>query len=109
MIDYNRRQYQRMSEALDSYRSGSVEIGQLIATLDALLELLQEPKEALASDLRHDWGVLEEIYAVSLDRGKPFNSQDEDLISRGVERMRSLLERSLPQRGDDTAADDNRE
>jgi hypothetical protein len=75
-----------------SERSPYEEIGlaTLIADLDFLIESFESVAPGWKQSLRRQWGILEEVYAVALDRGiAPLDLESEALVDRA---LRGLFE-----------------
>jgi hypothetical protein len=94
MNDKDQRIYRTMVEHLDRYERGELAIGQLIPSLDALVALLDETDEEWSDAFRYEWGTLETVYAIALDKGTTqLPSEGQLLIDRAIESMRRLLDR----------------
>ena len=66
--DFDQRQFASMAEHLRRYEHGEADLGSLIAGLEALLLCLEGADENWKAAFRREWGILEEVYAVALDR-----------------------------------------
>src|SRR5438552_6557867 len=99
--DYVQRQYASMEEHLRRYEQGLIDLGSLIAGLDALLQRLEAADEGWRNGFRSKWGILEEVYAVALDRVEQGLSPNVEtileqpdnrgLIKQAIESIRRLL------------------
>jgi hypothetical protein len=70
MTDFDARQCLQMKDQIASYENGAIHLYQLIENLEALADLLEERDVAWLTELRRYWAILEESYAVALDRGE---------------------------------------
>ena len=62
--EYNRRQYQLMTKFLNEIDYSDIDgLGQLVNSLLALVEALEEPDEVWEADFIREWWTLEQIYA----------------------------------------------
>lgn len=68
--DFDQRQYVLMGDHLHRYEEGRVDLGSLIAGLEGLLQCLEAVDEGWKDDFFSKWGILEEVYAVALDRAE---------------------------------------
>jgi hypothetical protein len=91
MTQYDQRQYKRMEEAMRAYQNGSIALDALISTLETLLDCLQQQEESWTTEFRKHWGVLEEVHAVALDRGKELETEDLRLVDECVQNIKRLL------------------
>jgi hypothetical protein len=92
MSEFDDRQYLAMRERIEGFDRGTLTLRRLIADLDALLESLQEVDENWKSSFQQQWGTLEDVYAVSLDkRSGQLTANDRQLIAQAAEKMRQLL------------------
>ncbi|MFJ9775511.1 hypothetical protein ACIRVF_30410 [Kitasatospora sp. NPDC101157] len=78
-------------QSVKSYRSGGITLRQLIDDLDAIWSNLAQ--SAWSENLRSQWWVLEEIYAVALDRGdlERLPREDRQLIEGALDELDQLL------------------
>jgi hypothetical protein len=99
--DFDGRQFELMETHLHQYEQGLIDLGSLIAGLEALLASLETAPESWKSAFRKHWGVLEDVYAVALYRAEqgevpsarmvinePSNRK---LIERAIRDIRGLL------------------
>jgi hypothetical protein len=91
MSEYDSRQYHRMLEQLRDFESKRIDLKHLIGGLDALLCALEEAEANWKSEFQRQWGVLEEVYAVALDRKKELMAEDWKLIETAIQTMKRLL------------------
>ena len=69
MSEHDQRLYRTMVEHLDQYDRGVIGLDQLIPSLDALLCILEGTDQAWRDAFRYEWGTLEMVHAIALDRG----------------------------------------
>ncbi|MBX9681576.1 MAG: hypothetical protein K2X38_22705 [Gemmataceae bacterium] len=92
MSDYDQRQYRLMLQQLERFEQGKATLSDLIASLDALLSVLESTEENWKEAFRYEWGTLETEYAISLDRGEPvLPSESMSLVHQAVANMEALL------------------
>lgn len=70
-LTVNQRHLWQLREAIDLYRSRQLSFGSLINNLESLLGILESVPDDWKDEFLQEWGRLEDIYAVSLDRGQP--------------------------------------
>ncbi len=93
MSEYDQRQYKLLKSRIVQFREGEIGLPRLISDLDALLCALQSPDEAWKSSFQKSWGLLEEVFATALDRGKQeLGPEDRKLVDQAVDQMSKLLE-----------------
>jgi CRISPR/Cas system CSM-associated protein Csm2 small subunit len=80
-----------MLDQIRDFESKRIDLKHLINGLDALLCALEEADAVWKSEFQRNWGVLEDIYAVALDRKKQLGAEDWKLIEATVQRMKHLL------------------
>ncbi|MFE9256281.1 MULTISPECIES: hypothetical protein [Streptomyces] len=78
-------------QSIQKYRAGGIALRVLIDDLDSVSSDLEG--SPLGEDLRSHWWVLEEIYAVALDRGDLQGLPREDELA--IEETLDALERLL--------------
>lgn len=107
--DFDQRQFALMEDHLRRYEEGGMELGSLIAGLEALLLCLEAADEDWKNQFRRKWGILEEVNAVALDRVEQGDSASVDailkeadnqrLIKQAIEDIRCLLADRLASAG----------
>jgi hypothetical protein len=86
------RQLELMRERLVLYKNGELPLPRLIADLDALIEALEEVDPAWRRTLRGRWSVLEEVYAVALDRRLTrLDEEGQQLVRKAVDDILQLV------------------
>jgi hypothetical protein len=96
MDEYDRRQLKAMQHQLAAYDTGQLDLGGLIASLEALQNLLQTIPEIWREQFREQWGVLEQVYSVAIYREQPIGSaENRNFIAPALARMREMLEEAL--------------
>jgi hypothetical protein len=66
MSDLDKRLKKRMRSQLRAFENGKVELSALISNLESLQSLLQNVSPSWRSEFLRAWGVLEELYSVSI-------------------------------------------
>ena len=99
--EFDQRQYALMEDHLRRYEEGGTTLGSLVAGLEALLQCLEAPEEDWINEFRRKWGILEEVYAVALDRVEQGGSanvetvlkepNNQRLVREAIENIRRLL------------------
>ena|SRR2546426_9965319 len=93
MSDYDNRQYRRMLDQMHDFESKRIDLKHLINGMESLLCALEETDAGWKSEFQSKWGVLEEVYAVAVDRKRQLNQDDWKLINAAVEGMKQLIAR----------------
>ncbi len=93
MSDYNNRQYRRMLDQINDFRSKRIDLKHLINGLESLLCALEQADAGWKSEFQSNWGVLEEVYAVSLDQKRQLTKNDWRLLNTAVEDIKQLITR----------------
>ncbi len=104
--DFDQRQFALMEDHLRRYEEGGMELGSLIAGLEALLLCLEAADADWQNQFYTRWGTLEVVHAVALDRVEQGDSAKVDailkeadnqrLIKQAIEGIRCLLADRLP-------------
>ena len=99
--EFDQRQYALMEDHLRRYEEGGTNLGSLIAGLEALLQCLEAAEDGWKTEFRRKWGILEEVYAVALDRVEQGGSanvetvlkepNNQRLVREAIEDIRRLL------------------
>ena len=93
MSDYDNRQYLRMLDQIRDFESKRIDLKHLINGMKFLLSALEKADTTWKSEFQREWGVLEEVYAVALDRKRQLTQDDWKLINAAVEAMTQLITR----------------
>ena len=80
MSEYDQRQYRLMLEKIGSFEQGHIRLDSLIADLDGLLNVLEEPDLSWKEAFQREWGKLEDERADALFRNT--KQLDKDAIER---------------------------
>ena len=92
MKDYNSRQYFLMLESVKNIPQTVNQLGQIVNTLESLIELLEEPDLDWKQNFRSEWWLLEEIYAYKLSNSeRQFTKQEEKWISDAIANLTKLI------------------
>ena len=94
-LTYNEKQYKLIAKYLEKFEKQELKINMFINVIDALLETLEQPDEEWKETFRSEWWTLEEIYAVTLDRGEIPLAPEEyrGFINETIKNMKSLLQK----------------
>lgn len=105
MSEYDLRQLRLMRDALQRYdRSNTVleKLSHLLAHLEALVHVLELVDEHWKFRFLGKLGVLDEVYAVAVDKGRTtLTADDVQLVSRALEEIEKLVSERLPPGNDD--------
>ncbi len=81
---------------INAYHGGRIDLDALIRSVESLLEFTQALPEAWVTEFRRNWGVLEEVYSVSVVRDQSLEtSENRKLITSGLSRLREMLDEVL--------------
>ena len=109
MSDYDRRQYKMMLELLNAFDARSVGLEKIIADLEALLRLLEDTDKVWKRAFHKQWVVLEEVYAVALDRGlKQLPPDSQKLVEDATQGLRQLVQERIGTTADTESGDATR-
>ena len=98
--EYNRRQYQLMTKFLNEIDYSDIEgLGQLVNSLLALVEALEEPDEVWKEDFISRWGTLDEVWAVACvnnehapdDFTNELSVEDMNLVEEAVKQLKEMV------------------
>ncbi len=100
-LQYDRRQYRSMADQLRKFEEGKLDLASLIASLKALLNVLEAADDSWKDDFRSEWGTLEVAHAVALFRKEEgiapdYNTTINDpsnraLVNEAVHKLGALL------------------
>jgi hypothetical protein len=94
MSDYDNRQYILMIEQLDQFKLKQIDLKHLINGLESLLGVLTEPDEKWKFDFQRQWGVLEDVYADAIDRGRlELPDAHKELVEQAVQKLEAMIRR----------------
>jgi hypothetical protein len=65
---FNERQFALMESQVRRYKDGEISLASLISALEALVHSLESVEDSWIARFQREWGVLEELYSVALDR-----------------------------------------
>jgi hypothetical protein len=84
-----------MIEHLDQYERGIIALGDLLSGVDALFSLLEGMQQEWTEHFRYQWGSLEMINAIAMDRGQAHLSVDDQrIVNEAIANMRRMLRQS---------------
>ncbi len=90
--EYDERQYQLMREFISAYERRNLPLINLIGKLEALLGCLQNVSSDWRNDFLKQWGVLEDVYSVSVDQGTTYlNDEAHLLITSALSEIKQLI------------------
>ncbi len=102
MNDHDSRQLSAMLQQVDAYRNGVIDLAWLIASLESLRHALQTVPDEWSDAFWSKWGVLEEIYSISVVREQPVPDAAHVEIRRTVDEITIMIRSILaPFRGNE--------
>jgi hypothetical protein len=95
-LTYDQRQYKLMAESLDLYLARKISLGTLIARLEGLVDVLEEPDPNWRRAFLRKMGVLEDVYAAMLDRqAEQLDVEGERLVAEATRALSELIQPML--------------
>lgn len=98
-LDYNKRQYARMLDCLRAFEEGHLEIDRLTTNLEALVEALESPEPTWREQFMHQWGIIEDWYALAVANAEPgqqqLSQEAQAAVASAVARMKHLVDERL--------------
>jgi hypothetical protein len=101
-IEYDQRQFRLMHDQLILFEKGKLDLASLIKGIKGLLSVLEEVDESWIDKIRREWGILETVYAVAVQRKEQNLAQDtqttindpvyRSLINEATQNMRQLVQ-----------------
>lgn len=89
-----------MLDLLHAYERGHVNLGTLIRNLEALLESLQSVNSDWRNLFLREWGKLEDVHAVALDRGTTqLEERQPWLMTEAITELEHLVQLKLEEAG----------
>lgn len=97
MNERERHTLAAMQHRLEECDAGRIGLARLVEELELLLSLVEDVPVSWRDQFRQQWAILEETYAVALDRNLPIDSEENRReIAPALARMRRLLFELLP-------------
>ena len=90
LTEYDERQINLMKDKLNSFISSKISFKELIDDLRALLNCLQSVDMTWKELFYEHWFILEQVYAVALDRNESIDNYN-DYLSESIKQLKSLL------------------
>lgn len=90
LTEYDSRQISLMKDRLDLFISKKLSLKNLINDLRGLLDCLEFVDIAWKEEFYEHWFMLEQVYAVSLDRNESISS-DDPYVMEAVDKLDILL------------------
>lgn len=84
-----------MRHQIDAFRRGTIDLAWLISSLESLRHALQEAPQDWVDELWSKWGILEEIYSLSIVREQPLSPEDLMEIGQVSEEIDTMIVRLL--------------
>jgi hypothetical protein len=96
MNDHDSRQLSAMLQQVEAYKRGAIDLAWLIASLESLRHALQTIPDEWCDAFWSRWGVLEEIYSISVVREQPIPDASQVEIRRSIDEITSMIHSILP-------------
>jgi hypothetical protein len=98
---YDLRQYRRMLDHVEAYKSGVLNLQGLVDNLDALRSALVSPSKPWLDQFEHQWGILEDVYAVMQDNKEAkITDLHAQLVAQSLDKLEPLIKRQLNYAGE---------
>src|SRR4051812_47150635 len=92
----NQRQFRLMLDAVGRYERGEIGLGRLVSDLESLLDALDNLSEEWRDSFLGEWGDLEQVHAVALDRSEnQLNDQESRLVGDSLKAIRAMVQAAL--------------
>lgn len=89
---YNQRQYKRMIALIEDYKNGHIGIQTLVGDLEALILALENVTQDHRNLLLSHWGILEDVYAVALDKGMTeLDKHSRELVADALSTLQKVI------------------
>ena len=87
------REYELIRTSIEQFEAGGASLERLITDLDSAWNNLARTAEPTwRKELRRQWAVLEEVYAVCLDEGRDhLEKVEQQLVEKTVENLKALV------------------
>ncbi len=96
MKDYDRRQLVRMQAQVAAYKTGEIDINVLISTLEHLFCAIEDLPVEWLSEVKFEWGVLEQAYSAAVVRNESLEKVNNSLsVKKAIERIELLINEIL--------------
>lgn len=97
MNDHDIRQLEAMRSQIQAFRAGAIDLPSLISSLESLRHALQAVAEAWVNEFWSKWGVLEEIYSLSVVREERISVADQVEVGQVLDSLEAMITRLLPE------------
>ena len=101
MNDHDQRQLESMRHQIEAFRNGTIDLPWLISSLESLRHALQEIPLDWVDRFWAKWGILEEIYSLSVVREKPLSATDQVEIGQVIGDIEAMIAGMLPEPASD--------
>lgn len=96
MNDHDRRQLESMNRQIGAFRAGVIDLPGLISSLESLRHALQMVPQAWVDQFWSKWGILEEIYSLSIVREQPLSKANREEVRRVLDDIEAMVCGLLP-------------
>ena len=87
----NLKHYNQMQSLLLQYETKKITLNHLIMNLEALLRNLEPVNKEWESLFLKKWGVLEDIYSVSVVDEKPISTKSQEVLQDALKDLKGLI------------------
>ena len=102
MNEQDERHLTRMQDRLSMYARGELSLATLIGDLEALMAALTVASSSWRRSFHEHWGTLEQVYAVTADRGEmKLDKDNAALVDQTVKDLSVLVEDARSGRAND--------
>ena len=85
-----------MLDQIQQYEDHTIDLKHLIKGLKSLLRTLEDIDLPWKSEFLNQWEILEQIYAVALDRGQKISVHEDEKINAAIQKIKHSLLQKLP-------------
>ena len=85
-----------MRHQIEEFRKGTIDLAWLISSLESLRHALQEVPQDWVDEFWSKWGILEEIYSLSIVREQPISPADRMEIEQIIKDVDAMITSLLP-------------
>ncbi|SRR5579883_145734 len=93
--EYDRRQMRRMLDVIERYEHGQTGFVDLVDDLEALILALEHQSDEWRENALSQWGDLEQIRAVNLDRGTDINERQARDIHDALQELKASVQEAM--------------
>lgn len=98
MYKYNEKKYKiynLLLEKVKLYKEKKISLASIISDSEGLILAIDDLSEEFRDEFYNYWGVLEEIYAVNLERKRDINKREKKLIEKSICNIETMVKKIL--------------